>query len=54
MFGSDGVGFPEAIGLAVAGIESADFLTEQQKADIFYNNAVRFFRLDPASANGGA
>lgn len=45
MFGSDGVGLPEAIGLAIDGIESADFLTEQQKDDIFYNNAVRFFRL---------
>ena len=45
MFGSDGVGFPEAIGLAIEGIESADFLTEQQKDDIFYNNAARFFRL---------
>ena len=46
MFGSDGVGLPEAIGLAVEGIESAEFLTEQQKEDIFYNNAARFLRLD--------
>ena len=45
MFGSDGVGFPEAIGLAVEGIESAEFLTEQQKDDIFYNNAARFLGL---------
>jgi hypothetical protein len=28
------------------GIESAKFLTEEQKRDIFYNNAVRFLRLD--------
>jgi len=47
MFGSDGVGFPEALGLAVEGIESAEFLTEQQKEDIYYNNAARFLRLDP-------
>ena len=46
MFGTDGVGFPEALGLAVEGIESAGFLTEQQKEDIFYNNAARFLRLE--------
>jgi len=33
MFGSDGVGLPEAIGLAVEGIESAVFLTEQQREE---------------------
>jgi predicted TIM-barrel fold metal-dependent hydrolase len=36
---------PESIRLAVESIESADFLTPEQKRDIFYNNAVRFFRL---------
>lgn len=46
MFGSDQMIWPEAAGLAVEGIESASFLTEEQKGDIFYNNAVRFFRLD--------
>jgi uncharacterized protein len=46
MFGSDQMVWPEAIGMAVEGIESASFLTEEQKRDIFYNNAVRFFRLD--------
>jgi predicted TIM-barrel fold metal-dependent hydrolase len=46
MFGSDQMVWPEAIGMAVEGIESATFLTEAQKRDIFYNNAVRFFRLD--------
>ena len=45
MFGSDGSGYPEAIGLAIDGIKSADFLTEEQKRDIFYNNAVRFLGL---------
>jgi predicted TIM-barrel fold metal-dependent hydrolase len=35
----------ESIRLAVESIESADFLTPEQKRDIFYNNAVRFFRL---------
>jgi predicted TIM-barrel fold metal-dependent hydrolase len=45
MFGSDQMIWPEAVGLAVQGVESATFLTEEQKRDIFYNNAVRFFRL---------
>jgi len=46
MFGSDQMVWPEAIGMAVEGIESAAFLTEEQKRDIFHDNAVRFFRLD--------
>ncbi len=46
MFGSDQMRWPEAIGMAIEGIESAEFLTEKQKRDIFYNNAVRFLRLD--------
>ncbi len=45
MFGSDQMVWPEAIGLAIEGIESADFLTAEQKRDIFYNNAARFLRL---------
>lgn len=46
LFGSDQMVWPEAIGMAVEGIESAAFLTEEEKRDIFYNNAVRFLRLD--------
>jgi uncharacterized protein len=46
MFGSDQMVWPETIGMAVEGIESADFLTEKQKRDILYNNAVKFYRLD--------
>ena len=45
MFGSDNMYWPESIRLAVESIESADFLTPEQKRDIFYNNAARFFRL---------
>ena len=45
MFGTDQMVWPDAIGLAVEGIRSATFLTEEQKRDIFYNNAARFFRL---------
>ncbi|HSQ32454.1 MAG TPA: amidohydrolase family protein [Gemmatimonadaceae bacterium] len=47
MFGSDQMTWPDAIGLAVGAIESAQFLTEQQKRDIFYDNAARFLRLSP-------
>jgi len=46
MFGSDQMVWPDAIGRAVEGIDSATFLNEQQKRDIFYNNAVRFLRLE--------
>jgi len=46
LFGSDQMEWPETIGMAVEGIESAAFLTEEEKRDIFYNNAVRFLRLD--------
>ena len=45
MFGSDQMLWPEVIGEAIAAIDSAPFLTTEQKADIFYNNAARFLRL---------
>ena len=48
MFGSDQMVWPEAIGMAVDAINAADFLTAEQKADIFYNNAARFLRLPDA------
>ncbi len=46
MFGSDQMVWPEKIGAAIEAIEQAPFLTEEQKRDIFYNNAVRFLGLD--------
>ncbi len=46
LFGSDQMLWPQTIGSAIGSIQSADFLTEQQKRDILYNNAVRFLRLD--------
>lgn len=46
MFGSDQMIWPDTIRLAIETIESADFLSEDQKRDIFYNNAARFLRLD--------
>ncbi|HAK80278.1 MAG TPA: amidohydrolase [Runella sp.] len=46
MYGSDQMEWPQAIGASIKAIENAPFLTKEQKRDIFYNNAVRFFRLD--------
>jgi predicted TIM-barrel fold metal-dependent hydrolase len=48
MFGSDQMVWPEAIGLAIEGIESAAFLSQEQKRDIFYNNAAHFLKLKEA------
>lgn len=45
MFGSDQMQWPETITLAIEAIQSADFLTAEQRADIFYNNAAGFLRL---------
>ena len=36
--------WPEAVERAIDAIESAPFLTTEQKRDILYNNAVRFLR----------
>jgi len=46
MFGSDQMVWPGAIALGIEGIESAGFLSEEQKRDIFYNNTARFLRLN--------
>ena len=45
MFGSDQMVWPEALEAAIHTIERADYLSEQQKRDILYNNAARFFRF---------
>ncbi|MFV0278539.1 MAG: amidohydrolase family protein, partial [Parahaliea sp.] len=46
MFGTDHAVWPQIVSESVEAIESAEFLSEKQKDDIFFNNAVRFFRLD--------
>ena len=48
LFGTDQMVWPQVIDVAVAAVESADYLTAEQKDDIFYNNAARFLRLEPA------
>jgi hypothetical protein len=45
MFGSDQMQWPDAIRVAIKSIESAPFLTPEQKRDILFHNANRFFRL---------
>ncbi len=48
LFGSDQTLFPQAIGLAIATINDAPFLTNVQKRAILYDNAARFLRLSKA------
>jgi predicted TIM-barrel fold metal-dependent hydrolase len=48
MFGSDGGA--KFLDDGVVAIENAPFLNAQQKRAILYDNAAKFFRLDPATA----
>jgi hypothetical protein len=43
LFGSDQMVWPEAIGQSIDAYLQADFLTPQQRRDILFGNAVRFF-----------
>ncbi len=45
LFGTDQILWPGALGIAVETVEAAPFLSEDQKRDIFYNNAARFLGL---------
>ncbi|MEO1027795.1 MAG: amidohydrolase family protein [Pseudomonadota bacterium] len=45
MFGSDQGNWPGVIEPSIDIIDEAPFLTPEQKADIFYNNAARFLEL---------
>jgi hypothetical protein len=45
MYGSDQMFWPEAIGMSIEAVDSAPFLSQEQKEDIFYNNAARFLKL---------
>ena len=44
MYGSDQMVWPDAISISIDRIKKAPFLTAGQRRDIFFNNAVRFFR----------
>jgi hypothetical protein len=53
MFGTDQMRWPDAIGTAIEFVETADFLTAEQKRDILFNNAARFLRLDVSRYSDG-
>jgi hypothetical protein len=48
MYGSDQTLWPAAIPLSIEAIESAEFLSREQKRDILCANAARFLRLELA------
>lgn len=54
MFGTDQMIWPEAVEMSINAIESATFLTEEQKQDIYFNNAADFLRLDKSKYLSGA
>ena len=45
MFGSDQMRWPEAVEMTIEVIQSSKAITDEQRRDIFYNNAARFLRL---------
>lgn len=45
LFGSDQMVWPETLEIAIKSILNAEYLSEEQKRDIFYNNAARFLNL---------
>ena len=45
MFGSDQMVWPESISTAIEVVNNADFLSLEQKEDIFYDNAAEFLGL---------
>lgn len=48
MFGSDQMSWPDAIDVAVKTVKSAEFLSDDEKRAILYDNAARFLRLSEA------
>ncbi len=45
MYGSDHMLWPQSFAKSIGSIESAEFLSEEQKDAIFYSNATRFLGL---------
>jgi predicted TIM-barrel fold metal-dependent hydrolase len=46
MYGTDLMVWPKLLETSIGVIENANYLSFEQKRDILFNNAVRFFRLD--------
>ncbi len=49
MFGSDQMRWPHAIEESINQLNSFNFLTKEEKRNIFYNNAARFLELDQST-----
>lgn len=49
MYGFDQMIWDDAVPLSIKNVESAAFLNERQKADIFYNNAAEFLASGSAA-----
>jgi predicted TIM-barrel fold metal-dependent hydrolase len=49
MFGTDQMMWPNLMAQSINIIDTAEYLTPEQKRDILYNNAARFLRLDQES-----
>lgn len=47
LYGTDLMMWPKLLETSIGVIENANYLSEDQKRDIFFNNAVRFFNLNP-------
>ena len=47
MYGTDLMVWPKLLETSLGVIMNANYLSDDQKRDILFNNAVRFFRLDP-------
>jgi predicted TIM-barrel fold metal-dependent hydrolase len=45
MYGSDQMWWPSAIERSIEAVDSAPFLSDRDKQDIFYNNAARFLQF---------
>jgi len=45
IFGSDQMVWPQVISLGIESVNNADFLTLDQKEDVFYDNAAKFLKL---------
>jgi len=52
MFGSDQMIWPHAIEKSIEYLNSLNFLTEEDKKDIFYNNAIKFLKLNEKDITG--
>lgn len=54
LYGSDSIVFPGILDYTREQIEQAEYLSDAQKRDILFNNAVRFLRLDEADVRSRA